>query len=58
MPDYLRHGYNRSIFMNVRDIPEKYMCIFCTHVVRRAVQAPHIRDPKIVCMDCYNRNLK
>lgn len=56
--DYPRDGYNRSIFLNLRDIPKKYFCTFCNHVVRRAVQLPDLADPKIVCWDCYKRNVK
>ena len=49
-------GYSPKLILHPKDIPRKYICTFCSKVVKSAFQLPHAIDPKIVCASCYDWN--
>ena len=50
-------GYPLDAVVSPADVPSKYICAICSHVVRQAVQLPQLADPKIVCNACHEQSV-
>lgn len=49
-------GNSLKLLLYPEDVPEKYICTFCSKAVKREVQVPVFA--KIVCDSCYQWNFQ